>query len=98
MAFPCSTKVPKDLMTCPASPWFIRIFLVEETLMPSRNKVVINNREGNMENSSGSRIFMLTSRIIREMEIFITIKTSSKNGLSGIINSSTITMTNKDTA
>ena len=51
-----------------------------------------------MENSKGSRMLMLISRITREMEIFMIINTSSKKGFSGMINSRTIKMTNKDTA
>ena len=66
-------------------------------MIPNLNSVVMSSRDGKIENSSGDLMHMLISRIIRDMEIFIMIMTSSKNGLSGIISSSTIITTNSAT-
>ena len=66
-------------------------------MIPNLNSVVMSSRDGKIENSSGDLMLMLISRIIRDMEIFIMIMTSSKNGLSGIISSSTIITTNSAT-
>ena len=95
---PCSTKLPKDLMTCPASPPRDRMFRVEDTLMPRRNRVVIRSRDGKMENSSAPLIFMLMIRIINDTAIFMMIMTSSINGLIGMIKSKTMTTTKSVTA
>ena len=56
----------------------------------------MSSSAGKIENSRDSVIFMLIRRIIRAADIFKIIITSSKNGLKGIIRSSTITTTNID--
>lgn len=86
------------MITAPAVPEFPRIFLVEEILIPIRNNVVIKSMDGKIENSSGSLIFMLISKMINEMEIFKIIKTSNTNGFNGMINNSTIITTITATA
>ena len=76
----------------------LKIFLVEETLRARRNSVVISSRDGKMENSSASLIFMLISRIMIARDIFNIIITSIKNGLNGTIKSSTMATTASETA
>ena len=58
----------------------------------------MSSRDGKIENSSGSFIFMLISNIIIDKDIFIIIMTSNKNGGMGIIISNTITITKAATA
>ncbi len=86
-----------DWITWPAVPELLRILLVDEILIPIRYKVVIRSRDGKIENSSASLIFILTSRMISETAIFKIIITSRKKGLNGMINSSTIITTINDT-
>ena len=81
-------------MTRPDEPPLERIFLVVETLMPRRNSVVISKREGNMENSSGSRMVMVITRIIMESDIFNMIATSTSPAGRGMIKSNMIVITN----
>ena len=97
-AFPCSTKLPMAPMTEPAEPPLLRMLRVVDTLIPIRYKVVIRSSDGKMENSSASLIFILISRMINPTDIFRIIITSRKNGLIGMINSSTIMTTINDTA
>jgi len=86
--FPRRTKSPNALMTRPDAPLSVKIFLVVDTLIPSLNRVVINSRDGKMENSSGSRIVIVVTRIIMDRDIFIIIATSTTPAGSRIINSS----------
>ena len=65
--------------------------------MPSRNKVVIKSSEGNMANSSGSRIVMVITRIIMERDIFKIIATSTSAAGIGMISSNTTVSTNSTT-
>lgn len=67
-------------------------------MIPIRYKVVIRSKDGKMENSNASLMFILTNRIIRDIAIFSIIITSRKKGLNGMINSSTIITTINDTA
>ncbi len=97
-AFPCSTKLPMAPITEPAEPPLLRMLLVVDTLIPIRYKVVIRSSDGKMENSSASLIFILISRMINPTDIFRIIITSRKNGLIGMIKSSTIMTTINDTA
>jgi len=54
---------------------------VDEIFSPSRNKVVIKSREGKIENSSGSLIYMVIHNIRKDMAMFtINIKSSTKVG------------------
>ena len=72
----------------------VRIFLVVDTLIPRRNKVVISSRDGKMENSKASRIVMVIIKIIMERDIFRIIATSTNAAGRGIINSRTMVSTN----
>jgi len=72
--------------------------LVEETFMPRRNRVVMSSREGKMENSRASDIFMVISRIITERAMLMTRRTSSIKVGRGKIRNSTTTTTNRETA
>ena len=96
--FPWSTKTPKAFITAPASPCFVSISLVDDMFSPSLKSVVMRRSDGNIENSSDSDMFMLIISITSDMAIFIMNITSSTKGLSGIIRSSTMTITKRDTA
>ena len=96
--FPCSTKVPNAFITSPAAPCLVSISLVEDIFNPSLKSVVTKSREGNIENSSDSFIFILISNITSDIDILSINITSNINGLSGIISNNTITITNRDTA
>ena len=95
--FPRTTKSPKALIIAPDSPPLVRMFLVVETLIPSRKRVVIKSREGKIDSSRGSRIVMVITRIIMEIAILITIATSTRAGGNGIIKSNMITSTKSTT-
>ena len=95
--FPLSTKSPKALMTWPDEPILVRMFLVVETLIPSLNRVVTSSGDGKMENSRGSRMVMVVTRIIMERDIFNIIATSTRPAGSGMINSSMIISTKSTT-
>ncbi len=71
-----------------------KMFLVVDTLIPSRNKVVISSNDGNMENSSGSLIVMVITRIIIERDILMMIATSTSPTGSGMISSRIMVSTN----
>ena len=75
----------------------VRMFLVVETLIPSLNRVVTSSRDGKMENSRGSRMVMVVTRIIMERDIFNIIATSTRPAGSGMINSSMIISTKSTT-
>jgi len=94
---PWSTKSPKALITWPEDPEFVRIFLVVDTLIPSLNSVVISSREGKIENSKGSRMVMVITKIIMDKDIFSIIATSTKGAGSGIINNNMIVSTKNTT-
>ena len=87
-------KSPKALMICPDEPELVRMFLVVETLIPRRNRVVTSNRDGNMENSSASLMVMVMISIIRERDILMIMATSTKASGSGMINNSIMVSTN----
>ena len=93
---PWVIMLPKEAMTLPAKPPFVKISRVEDTLSPRRNNVVMSSREGKMENCNASEMFMVMSRIIMEMEMLTMIRTSSSAGGSGMIKNSTITTTRSD--
>ena len=95
--FPPRMKSPKAAMTFPETPLLPRMFLVVETLIPRRNRVVISSSDGKIENSSGSRIVMVMTSIIIEREIFKMIATSTMDAGSGIIKRSMMVITNKTT-
>ena len=92
--FPLRTKSPKDWITWPEEPELVRMFLVVDTLMPRRKRVVTSKRDGNMENSKGSRIVMVMIKIIIERDMLIMIATSTKAAGSGMINNRIIVSTN----
>ncbi len=95
--FPRRIKSPKALMIWPEDPPLERIFRVVETLMPRRKRVVISRRDGKIDNSRGSRIVMVVTRIIMERAIFNMIATSTNPAGSGIINKSMMVSTNSTT-
>ena len=96
--FPWVIRLPKALMTMPASPPSRRISRVEETFNPNRNSVVTSSSEGKMENSNGSEMLMVIMRIIMDREIFRIIRTSSTGAGSGITRNNTMTTTISDMA
>ena len=65
---------------------------------PIRKSVVIKRSEGKIENSSGSLIFIVISRMISETDIFMMKNISNINGFNGITNNNTITITNNEIA
>ena len=69
---------------------------MEDTFNPSRNSVVTSSRDGNIENSNASEIFIVISKITMDKEILTMIRTSSRNVGSGKIRKSTITTTNSE--
>ena len=93
---PPSTKSPNALIICPEEPIFDKIFLVVDTLIPSRNNVVISSSDGKIENSNGSWILIVITRIIIDNAMLITIATSTSPAGNGIINSR-ITVSTKST-
>ncbi len=87
-------KSPKALMIIPEEPPLVRMFLVVETLIPKRNKVVTSKRDGNMENSKASLMVMVMIRIISDSDMLMMIATSTIAAGSGMINSRIIVSTN----
>ena len=85
-------------MTLPACPCFVKIIRVDEIFKPIRKSVVIKRSEGKIENSSGSLIFIVISRMISETDIFMMKNISNINGFNGITNNNTITITNNEIA
>ena len=84
IVLPPTTTLPKALMTSPA--WALRrTSRAAETLSPRRKSVAIRSSGGNELNSSGSRMFRLTSRIVSENVMLRTIRMSSSVGGSGTI-------------
>ena len=59
--------------------------------------MVISRSEGKMENSSGSRMVMVITRIIIENDIFRMIATSTMPAGMGMIKSSITVITNRTT-
>ena len=66
---------------------------VVDTFRPNRNSVVINSKDGKMENSNASEMVMVTIRITMEMEMLAIIKISKIVSGSGIIRNMTMTTT-----
>ena len=81
-------------MICPEEPELVRMFLVVETLIPRRNKVVTSKRDGNMENSRASLMVMVMIRIISERDILRIMATSTMASGSGMINNRIMVSTN----
>ena len=90
---PPVTSWPKFLMTTPGSP-VVRIIRVLDTFIPSRNRVVMSSREGKMENSSASEIFIVIIRIMTDSPMLMMSRMSKICGGSGINRNMTTTTTN----
>lgn len=86
------TKLPNASITLPASA-FPSINLVEEIFRDNLNNVVINSKEGNMENCRGSLIYIDIIKIIRDKDIFIVSNKSIKKVGIGTIINNTIAIT-----
>ena len=67
-------------------------------LSPSLNNVVIKSREGKIENSRDSLIFIVISRIINDNDILSIKNISITNGFKGMNIKRTITITNNEMA
>jgi hypothetical protein len=87
--FPFTTNLPKVSITLPADP-SIRISLVEETLRASLYRVVINSKEGKIENSRAFFAKRLIRRITNDNAKFKVSNISITNSLRGTIINNTI--------
>ena len=91
---PPVTSCPNRAITSPGLP-VVRIIRVEDTFIPSRNRVVINSREGKMEKSNASAMFMVIIRIMMDSPMFTTSRISRIMGLRGMNRNMTTTTTNR---
>jgi len=83
--FPPITKVPKVCTTPPASP-VDKMDLVVDTLSPRRNRVVNNKREGKIENSRASLIFIVNNKMSSANVILSNMRILNNQVGNGIIN------------